>query len=92
MVSSIVFAADHSAATISRRVARGELRRLASGIYTADIDADPTAVTAREWHTIVGGMLPAAVITDRSAPIGGPSTECSTSPMTPATARSTSPA
>ncbi|HEY2042568.1 MAG TPA: Fic family protein [Jatrophihabitans sp.] len=72
VVSSIVFAADQPAATISRRVARGALRRLASGVYTTDVNVEPTAVIKREWHTIVGGLLPAAVITDRSAPTGGP--------------------
>ena len=67
-----MFAADQPAATLSRRVARGELRRLASGVYTSDVSADPAAVVKREWPTIVGGMLPGAVITDRSAPTGGP--------------------
>lgn len=71
MVSSIVFARDQPSATIHRRVARGELRRLAAGVYTDDVDADPTVVAKREWHTIVGGMLPDAVITDRSATTGG---------------------
>jgi len=72
VVSTIVFAADQPAATLSRRVARGELRRLATGVYTTDVDADPVAVTTSEWHIIVGGMLPLAVITDRSAQTGGP--------------------
>lgn len=71
MISSIVLAADQPSATISRRVARGELRRLATGVYTTDVDSDPSLVTKREWHTIVGGMLPGAVITDRSGPTGG---------------------
>lgn len=72
MVSSIEFAAGQPAATISRRVARGELRRLATGVYTHDVDTDPDVVTKREWYAIVGGLLPGAVITDRSAPTGGP--------------------
>lgn len=72
MVSSIVFAAGQPASTISARVARGELRRIAAGVYTTDVQTDPTLVTKREWHTIVGGMIPNAVITDRSAPTGGP--------------------
>lgn len=72
VVSSIVFASAHPAATINRRVARGELVRLGTGVYTSDVDTDPTVVTKREWHTIVGGLLPGAVITDRSAPTGSP--------------------
>ncbi len=72
VVSSIVFAAGQPAATISRRVARGELRRLTTGVYTSDVATDPSVVTTREWHAIVGGMLPDAVITDRSAPTCGP--------------------
>jgi hypothetical protein len=69
---SIVFAADVPAATISDRVRRGELVRLATGVYTSDVTSSPVAVVAREWHTIAGGLLPGAVITDRSAVTGGP--------------------
>lgn len=72
MDTTIVFAADASAATISDRVRRGELVRLATGVYTSDVTSEPAAVVAREWHTIVGGMFPGAVITDRSAVTGGP--------------------
>jgi hypothetical protein len=72
VVSSIQFAADQPAATLNGRVARGELRRLAPGVYSSDVDTDPSLVTRREWYTIVGGLLPGAVITDRSAPTGGP--------------------
>ncbi len=67
-----MFAADQPAATISGRVKRGELRQLATGVYTSDVDTEPSVVTKREWHDIVGGMTPGAVITDRSAPTGGP--------------------
>jgi len=69
---TIVFAADAPAATISDRVRRGELTRLAPGVYTTDATSDRAAIVAREWHTIVGGMFPRAVITDRSAVTGGP--------------------
>jgi hypothetical protein len=70
--TTIVFAAGAPAATISDRVHRGELVRLATGVYTSDVTSDPVAVVAREWHTIAGGMFPGAVITDRSAVTGGP--------------------
>ena len=72
MVSTIVFAGEMPAATISGRVARDELRQLARGVYTTDVRSKPTDVVKREWHTIVGGLLPEGIITDRSAPTGGP--------------------
>jgi len=70
--TTIVFAADAPAATISDRVRRGELTRLATGVYTSDVTSDPAAVVAREWHNIAGRMFPDAVITDRSGATGGP--------------------
>ena len=72
VVSRIVFAADLPAATVAGRVARKELRQLARGVYTTDTDSEPAAVVRSEWHAIVGRLLPGAVITDRSAPTGGP--------------------
>ena len=72
MDTTIVFAADAPATTISDRVRRAELVRLATGVYTSDVTSDPAAVVAREWHIIAGGMFPGAVITDRSAITGGP--------------------
>jgi hypothetical protein len=57
---------------MSDRVRQGQLVRLATGVYTTDVRSDPAAVLAREWHVIVGRMLPRAVITDRSAITGGP--------------------
>jgi Fic/DOC family len=69
---ALVFAADVPAATVSDRVRRGQLVRLATGVYTDDVTSDPAAVVAREWHAIVGRMFPRGVITDRSAVTGGP--------------------
>jgi hypothetical protein len=69
---AIVFAADVPAATITDRIRRGELVRLGTGVYTEDATSDPAVVVARDWHSIVGGLLPGAVITDRSAVTGGP--------------------
>jgi len=70
--TTVVFAADVPAATISDRVRRGKLARLATGVYTSDVTSDPAAVVAREWHSIAGRMFPGAVSTDRSAVRGGP--------------------
>ncbi|HEX3815122.1 MAG TPA: Fic family protein [Mycobacteriales bacterium] len=75
VVSSIVFAGDLPAATLSDQVRRGRLARLATGVYTTDVDSDPGRVVKREWHTIVGHLYPDAVITDRSALTGGPADE-----------------
>ena len=71
MVSSIVFRGDRPPATLDRQVARGELRRLVTGVYTTDLTTDLALVVKAEWHTIVGRLYPDAVITDRSAPTGG---------------------
>jgi hypothetical protein len=67
MDTTVVFAADLPAATISDRVRRGQLARLGTGVYTSDVTSDPAAVVGREWHMIFGRLFPRAVITDRSA-------------------------
>lgn len=72
MDTSIIFASEVPAATISDRVRRGQLARLATGVYTTDVTSDRAAVVLREWYLIVGRMFPRAVITDRSAITGGP--------------------
>jgi hypothetical protein len=72
MDTTVVFAADLPAATISDRVRRGQLARLGTGVYTSDVTSDPAAVVGREWHAIFGRLFPRAVITDRSAITGGP--------------------
>src|SRR5450432_4011759 len=72
MDTTVVFAADLPAATISDRVRRGQLARLGTGVYTSDVTSDPAAVVGREWHAIFGRLFPRAVITDRSAIPGGP--------------------
>ena len=72
MDTTVVFAADVPAATISDRMRRGQLVRLATGIYTSDVTSDPAVIVGREWHAIVGRMFPGAVVTDRSVITGGP--------------------
>lgn len=67
MDSTIVFAEDLPDSTIHDRVARGELTRLARGIYSPEVDADPGDVVRRTWREIVGRRFPNAVVTDRSA-------------------------
>ena len=69
---TIVFAGDAPSSTLLDRERRGELRRLATGVYTTDVTAVPADVVRREWHTIVGHLYAGAVITDRSGVTGGP--------------------
>jgi Fic/DOC family len=68
----ILFAGDAPSSTLADMERRGAIRRLATGIYTRNLSDPPEAVVHRNWVTIVGHQLPNAVITDRSAPIGGP--------------------
>jgi hypothetical protein len=72
MDTTVIFASEVPAATISDRVRRGQLVRLATGVYTTDVTSDRAVVVRREWYVIVGKLFPCAVITDRSAITGGP--------------------
>jgi Fic family protein len=67
MDNTIVFAEDLPDSTIHDRVARGDLARLARGIYTTDVGTEPADVVRRAWREIVGRRFPGAVVTDRSA-------------------------
>src|SRR3954471_18851063 len=67
MDSTIVFVEDLPDSTIHDRVARGELTRLARGIYTTDVGSDPRDAVRRGWREIVGRRFSGAVVTDRSA-------------------------
>lgn len=67
MDKPIVFAGDLPPSTIGSMVARGELRRLATGVYNGDPSRAPQDVVRAHWEVIAGHLLPGAVITDRSA-------------------------
>ncbi len=67
MENPIVFAEDLPDSTIHDRRKRGDLVRLARGIYTTDVASDPTDVVRRWWQQIVGRRFRGAVVTDRSA-------------------------
>lgn len=69
---TIVFSKDQPAATISKQVSRGELVRLARGVYTTEVDRDPADVVREHAFDIVGQMFPDDVITDRCARTGAP--------------------
>jgi len=68
----IVFSDQADRAVLSRAVQRGTLRRLATGIYSGAVDADPMEVARRHWREILAHALPGAVIADRSARSGRP--------------------
>jgi len=67
MDNRIIFADDVPDSTLHDRVNRGELVRLARGVYTTEVAADPSDVVRRSWREIVGRRFPDAVVTDRSA-------------------------
>jgi hypothetical protein len=57
--------------TVSDAVARGELRRLARGLYTRNLTDPPEQVIRRNLYDVVAALYPGAVIADRSARVGG---------------------
>jgi hypothetical protein len=62
---------DMASATASRKVRAGQLRRVARGIVTDDLDGPLEQVVARNLYELVGRLLRGAVISDRSARDGG---------------------
>src|SRR5690606_23317499 len=61
---SVFFGDVASAATLSRAVRDGRIRRLARGLYSADLRADPAELVARNRWVIVARLLPDAIIAD----------------------------
>ncbi len=64
---SVFFGDAASAPTLSRAVTAGRIRRLASGVYSADLAADEVALVGRNRWQIIARMIPDAVVADRSA-------------------------
>jgi len=60
-----------SAATLSRAVRDGRVRRLATGLFTSDLRADGVELVARNRWAIVARLVPDALIADRSAAEAG---------------------
>lgn len=52
---------------VSRTVKAGELRKLASRLYTRNLTDDPASVVRRNLWQIVGGYFPGGLIADRTA-------------------------
>jgi hypothetical protein len=60
-----------SAAALSRATKADRIRRLARGVYTADLRSDPAELVARNRWAIIARLLPDALLADRSAAEGG---------------------
>lgn len=52
---------------VHRRVASGQLRKLASRLYTSNLEDPAEAVVRRNLWSIVAGYFPGAVVADRTA-------------------------
>jgi hypothetical protein len=68
---SVFFGDAVSGATLSRATKDGRIRRLAPGLYSADLRSDPAELIARNRWAVVARFAPDAVIADRSAAEGG---------------------
>lgn len=68
---SVFFGDVASAATLSRAVDDGRIRRLTRGVYTADMRSDAAELVARNRWVVVSQLVPDALIADRSAAEGG---------------------
>jgi len=56
----------------SRAAARGEIRRLARGLYSTNVDEPADQLVRRRWYDAAALYFTDAVIVDRSAATGGP--------------------
>jgi Fic/DOC family len=67
----VVAARNHSRSTVYAAHARGELRQLAPGLFTRDLNTPLDELARQRLPTIVSALYPGAVISDRSARAGG---------------------
>jgi len=72
-IPEIVFASSDPQASraISRQVRAGRLRKIASRLYTSNLQDEPAAIVRRNLYLILGRLFPGAVISHRSALEGG---------------------
>jgi hypothetical protein len=68
---SVFFSNAASRPTLAAAVRHERIRRLAPGIWSADLDSAPAEIIAANIWEIVARILPDAVIVDRSAASGG---------------------
>lgn len=59
----------------SRAAARGEIRRLARGFYSTNLDESAEHLVRRRWYDAAALYFPEAVIVDRSAAVAGPAAD-----------------
>lgn len=59
----------------SRAAARGDIRRLARGLYTRNLDELAEQLVRRRWYDVAALYFPGAVIVDRSAAVSGPAAD-----------------
>lgn len=65
-------APDPEARAIQRRAKKGELVSIAQGIYVREKNRKAqSAIVRRNWHRILGSLVPGGVISHRSAQAGG---------------------
>ena len=60
-----------SAPTLRRAVNAGRIRRLASHVYTADLETPAVDLVVSNVWEIVAHLMPDAVVVDRTAAAGG---------------------
>ena len=51
---------------VSEALARGELRKLGSRLYSRNLDEDPERLVRRNWYYLITAYYPDALITDRT--------------------------
>lgn len=69
---------------VSRAVKAGELRKLASRLYTRNLTDEPAAIVRRNLWQIIGGYFPGGLIADRTALESAPAADGSVCLITPA--------
>jgi hypothetical protein len=52
---------------VSEAMARGQLRKLGSRLYTRNLEEDPERLVRRNWYYLITSYYPDALITDRTA-------------------------
>lgn len=63
-----VFVSDTAISkAVSEAVARGQLRKLGSRLYTRDLEEAPERLVRRNWYYLITAYYPDALITDRTA-------------------------
>ena len=63
-----VFVSDTAISkAVSEALARGQLRKLGSRLYTRNFDEEPERLVLRNWYHLVTAYYPDALITDRTA-------------------------